>query len=212
MVAAHLNLRKASEQLHISEPSVSRQLKLLEDDLKLTLHAKVGRGIQLTKEGKLFLKDAQALLSQAEKLREKFSRISLEPKVGSLTVGGSYNPSATLLPSVLALFEKRHPVVDLTLRTHGKRAIERMIVNGEIDIAVMNSPPQSPELTTEPLRREKLVAFALPSHPLARRGSLAISDLADTRLVIRGERESGMSTTEEMLTLLRGFAGVKARK
>ena len=199
VVAKHLNTRAAAEELHIAQPSVSKQLRILENEFRVKFHVKVGRKIELTKEGRLFLKDAQALLSQAEKLRERFNCLSPADKAGSLTIGGSYNPSATFLPSALAVFEKSHPVVQLSIKTDTKRAIERMVVNGEVDIAAVNNPPQSPDLVMEPFRRERLLAFAPPNHSLARRGSLTISDIARIPLVIRGEREGGLTATEEIL-------------
>jgi DNA-binding transcriptional LysR family regulator len=74
-----------------------------------------------------------------------------------------------------------------------------MVLNGEVDIAAVSNPPQSPDLVTEPFRQEKLLAFSSPNHPLAKRGSLAISDLARIPLVIRGESEGDMTATEEIL-------------
>ncbi|MCZ6625513.1 MAG: hypothetical protein O7B35_15000 [Deltaproteobacteria bacterium] len=74
-----------------------------------------GRGIGLTREERDFLRNSKAILSQAEKQEEKLNSNQRERKVGSLTVGESHGPSASLLPSLLARFQKNHPQTDLTL-------------------------------------------------------------------------------------------------
>ena len=199
IVARHLNTRAAAEELHIAQPSVSKQVATLEKEFGVKFHIKVGRRIELTKEGQLFLKDAQALLCRSENLTNKFSGISVVQKTAPLRVGGSYSPCATFLPLVLAGFKESHPLVHLVLKTDSKRALERMVLNGAVEIAVVNNPPQSPGLAAEFLGREKLLAFAPPNHPLARRGSLTISDLTRTPLVIRGDKDAGMTATEEIL-------------
>ena len=199
VVARHLNVTAAADELRIAQPSVSKQVMVLEKEFGTQFHIKVGHKIELTKVGRLFLQDALALLSQAEKLREKFDCRSAAAKAATLTVGGSYNPSTTLLPSAIARFKKQHPLVQLALKTDTKRAIELMVLNGEVEIAAVNNPPQSPDLVMELLRREKLVAFVPRHHRLAKNRSLAIADLARIPLVIRGEKDGGMTATEEIL-------------
>ena len=199
VVARHLNTRAAAEELHIAQPSVSKQVAALEKGFGVKFHIKVGRRIELTKEGQLFLKAAQALLFQAENLTNEFSGASVMRKTAPLRIGGGYSPSATFLPSVLAGFKESHPLVHLVLRTDSKRELERMVLNGAVEIAVVNNPPQSPDLAVEFFGREKLLAFVPPNHPLARRGSLTISDLSRAPLVIRGEKDGGMTATEEIL-------------
>ncbi|MBI4528022.1 MAG: LysR family transcriptional regulator [Deltaproteobacteria bacterium] len=211
VVAKHLNFRAAAEELHISQPSVFKQVSALEEEFGIEFHSKVGRSIELTKEGRLFLKDAETILVLSEGLKKKFSG-GTYPSGGTsgLIVGGSYNPSTTLLPSVLAFFERTHPQVELTLRTDTKRAVERLLLDGEVDVAVVNNPPRSPDLIMEPVRRQKLVAFAPADRPLARKKELTVSDLATTPLVIRGERAGGMSATEEILQEIENH-GVKPK-
>ncbi|MBI4523530.1 MAG: LysR family transcriptional regulator [Deltaproteobacteria bacterium] len=198
VVAKHLNLRAAAEELRISQPSVFKQVGALEREFGIKFHSKGRRGIALTGEGRVFLQDAETILSLTDGIRKKFRRANMSG-AGSLTVGGSHNPSANLLPSTLALFEKAQPQVDLTLRTDAKRIVERWVLDGEVEIAVVNNPAKSPDLVMEPLQREPLVAFAPVDHPLAGRNRLTVFDLAHTPLVIRGERGAGLSATEEII-------------
>src|SRR5262245_48507692 len=98
--AKHLNLTKASEEIRMSQPSISKQLKNLEEEFKVTLYRRVRNGIELTEEGKKFLSSAELLLMQLAMMNRRWSANS---KTETLTVGGSHGPSAVLLPSLLVL-------------------------------------------------------------------------------------------------------------
>jgi DNA-binding transcriptional LysR family regulator len=101
----------------------------------------------------------------------------------------------SLLPSLLADFQRTHPNLQLTLHSGTKAAVERMVLNSEVDIAVINNAPSSPSLTIEPFRREALVAFVSKTHPLARKRHLRIEDLERVPLVIR--KSNGVRGTAE---------------
>lgn len=105
VAARRLSLTAAAEELRIAQPSVSQQLRLLEEEFGKKFHRKIGRSIELTEQGWLFLKDAEKVLAQVEKLREKFTNTG-KSAPGALTVGGTYGPAAILLPSALAIFKK----------------------------------------------------------------------------------------------------------
>lgn len=184
-VAKHLNVTKASEELHISQPSVSQQLKLLQEEYGAKLHEKTSRGIQLTDEGRAFLKDVERILLQVDRLKEKFGSSPARQRAKSFTVGGSFGPSASLLPSLLAVFKETHPQVELTLQTDTSHAVERLVLNAEVEIAVITNPSHSPSLIYEPCRQVKLVTFASPQHPLAKQAELTLTELAQAPLVIK---------------------------
>lgn len=76
-VARHLNETKASHELHVSQSSISQQLKLLEEECGVKLFKKIGRGVKLTEDGRLFLTDIEPVLPQLRKLQEKYDGIRL---------------------------------------------------------------------------------------------------------------------------------------
>jgi DNA-binding transcriptional LysR family regulator len=184
-VEKHSNLTRVSEVLHISQPSITRSLKMLEEELQVKLYDWKGRGVQLTEVGKRFSVDANLILTQFENLKNKFSKATVAFKDQSLVVGGSHGPSAGLLPSVLATFNQQHPGVRLTIRTDRKRVLEKLILKGQIDLAVVTRPPLSPEIMGETYRKEKFVLFAPTEHPLTRGKNLTAADLAQVPLIIR---------------------------
>lgn len=196
--AKHHNATRASEELHISQPAVTKQLKLLEKNYHTTLFVRAGRGMQLTERGRVFLRDVKPMLKRYKTLREKFSAARSESALQTLTVGGSYSPSAYLLPSLLALFKKSHPHVQLDLRTNNRVTIERMVLNSEVDIAVINNAASNHLLTTESYRQESLVAFVSKNHPLAKKREATWQDFERAPLIIRNPL-GGRGTAEQII-------------
>lgn len=203
LAANQLNLGVAAKELRIAQPSVSEQLRLLEEELGTQLHRKIGRGIELTEAGRLFLKEARAILTRIERIKAKLGHAGTAAKATeSLTVGASYSPSTSLLPSLLARLRKTHPQVQLDLRTDNRLAIEGMILRGEVELAVINNPPLNRNLTMELLRSEPLVAFVSPHHPLAKRKHLDWEDLTRVGFIIRKVLR-GRATIQDYIQHLR---------
>jgi len=201
-VATWLNVRRASEELRIAQPAISRHLRHLQEELHQKLHRKVGTGIALTAAGELFLREAKAIVSRAQNLKELFATTGKLQPVTPLNIGGGYSPSAVLLPSVLARFREAHRDVQLNLRTNNRTGIEQLIVNGQVDVAVLHNPPPNRFLAMEPYRDEFLVAFVACGHPLARRKRLAMQDLREIGFIIR-KPAAGIRTGKEYLEVLR---------
>ncbi len=201
-VARHLNVTRASAELRVSQPSLSKHLKQLQEAYKVKLYyRKDSGGIELTDEGRDLLKHVNVILSELEKLKARFKPGVLSDRAGSLRVGGSYSPSAILLPSIMVLFKKNRPGMATTLRTHSRIVIERLILRNEIDLAVISRPSRSPSIVSEPYRGERLVAFASPTHPLATKRSVTLEELALIPLIIAGGRR-GTSIAEQLLRQL----------
>ena len=201
IVATRLNVREASEKLRIAQPAISHQLRLLQEELHQQLYRKVSTGIALTSAGEILLREATLILNHVNVLPDKLGKASRAQTGASLTVGGSYSPSAVLLPSVLARFKKRHPEVELHLRTDSRIAIERMIAKGDVELAVLHNPPSHRLLTMELYRDEPMVAFAAPGHLLAEKKSLQVKDFRDVGFIIR-KPEGGKSGGTQYLQLL----------
>jgi DNA-binding transcriptional LysR family regulator len=103
-----------------------------------------------------------------------------------------------LLPSLLALFKSTHPHVQFNLRTANRHVIEGLILNSEVDIALINNPPSNPAIVVEPYRPEPLVAFVSPNHPLASNRELTLEEFERVPLIIRKAWRAG-GTTEQLL-------------
>ena len=185
-VARHRNVTRASEELRLSQPGVSQQLKLLEQSFGVKLLKRNGRGVDLTDTGFIFLNKITPILSQVEDLNRTFGATVLTPKVESLAVGGTYGAAATLLPSILAVFKKTHPLIELALRTGTRRTVEHLLLASEIEVAVVAGNLRSDRLVTEPYGRYRLVAIVTKNHPLAKRRKISTLELAGLPLVMGG--------------------------
>ncbi|MGE5820798.1 MAG: LysR family transcriptional regulator [Deltaproteobacteria bacterium] len=201
-VAKHRNVTRASKELHISQPAVTKHLRLLEDSYNAKFYTRGGEGIELTQIGREFLRDVRTFLRHHERLQQKVRESISRSKTVSLTVGGSSSPSASLLPSLFAGFKKTHPHVQLNLRTGTKPTIERMVLNSEVDIAIINNASSNQSLTIEPYREEPLVVFASKRHPLAKKRRLAWQDFERVPLLIK-KSTGTKGTTERFLQSLK---------
>jgi len=196
------NITRASQELHVSQPAVSKQLKLLEEEYQTRLFLRVGRGVELTDAGRAFLRNANALLAPLEDLKQNLSEPRPGTKANYLAIGGSHGSSALFLPKLLFAFRKTHPHVAVTLRTNQTRVLEQLILSSQLELAVVSRRPRSPNIAAEPCREEKFVAFCRPNHPLGKKRLVALPEVLQSPLVIRGGGKRNRGTTETLLNEL----------
>lgn len=194
VVSQHRNITKASKALRISQPSVFKQVKSLEESYKTKLYKKVGRGIELTEQGQLFQREVEEILRRVDRLEKNFGRHSPEPSAGRLLIGASHGPSASLIPSLLASFKKTHPLVQVALRTKDSLGIERLLTESDgVEIGVVTNLSQmadSARLHIEPCRAEEIVFFVSTRHALVRRRRVALAELAHLPLIVKQRSQS----------------------
>src|SRR5437773_1835864 len=201
-VAKHGNITKAAQALRISQPSLSKHLKMLEEDYKVRLLSRNGKGVQLTEDGVEFLTRVDPILAQLKDIEARYLNGSKEPQTSPLRVGGTHVLSSTILPSLVAVFTKDHRKVEVVLRTNTTSALERLILRGDLEIALTSILPRLPELEAESFVPLKIVAFAAKTHPIARKKELNLADLQTIPLIIRDD-EDKRGTTEAMLLKIR---------
>jgi DNA-binding transcriptional LysR family regulator len=186
-VAKHRNITRAAQELHITQPAISKQLRLLQDDYRVTLYyKKKAGGIEFTDEGRLFLAHAHRIVREHEALKMRFNRPP--PRVGRkpFAVGGTYALAAELLPRLLSKFNKTHPLVNTALRTGSSVIIHDEVLRGDIEVGLVARGHRSKRLEVQPYSTHPLVAFVNKTHPYARKGELTPEELARAPLVVRG--------------------------
>ena len=184
-VSKHLNMTKAAESLNISQPSVFKQLKSLEDFCGVRLYRKVGREIELTREGRLVQADVRQILLRIQRLGKRFKRAPLGSNGGSLEVGGSHTSSASLIPSLLARFKESHPRTQITFRTKSSWEIEQLVLQSQVEIGIITNPSNSGLLRLLRCREENIVLVVSAKHPLAKKSELNMAEVAQGPLIIR---------------------------
>src|SRR5918994_5196055 len=181
-VGTLLNITKASELLHVSQPSVSQQLKLLEEEFGTRFFARLSQGVELTYEGKQFLDAIRPILTQAEFVEKTFKK---NPNQGMLLkIGGSNNVSVGVLPQLLMTFKQSHSLVQFILETNDSSVIERRVLNSEVEIGLITNPSYRSEIVYEAYEEMQVVAFCLPINPVAGK-TLSLKELAQLPLVVR---------------------------
>lgn len=173
-VAEELHFHRAAERLHIAQPSLSHQIRVLERQLGVSLLTRTSRRVELTPAGRIFLKDGRDLLDRAHRVLVNTRRTTTE----QLNIGFYGSAALTLLPTTLKAFQLQHPMTKTTVRELLFGDLQDL-TRGHVDIALTRLRPEfaSRDLRVEVLAREPRVLALAASHPLADRESLAFADL-----------------------------------
>jgi LysR family transcriptional regulator, low CO2-responsive transcriptional regulator len=183
-VARHMNITKASQALRLSQPSVSQQLKLLEQEFGTQFLVRLNHGVELTAQGREFIDAVKPVLSQAANVENAFRTQPSTNKTTTLIIGGSHNVSVNVLPKLLMSFKKNHPSVQFILETNESHVIETRLLNSELEIALITNPSHRTEIVCEPYEEMELVAFCLPSNPFVGK-KLTLKQLLECPLVLK---------------------------
>jgi DNA-binding transcriptional LysR family regulator len=175
----------AADVVGVAQPTLSRQLKALEDDLGAPL---VNRGkiISLTPAGEAVLPLARRMLADMDTARTTVAEL-VGLRTGRVRVGATPSMCIGLLADVLRQFHERHPEIHLELAENGSQSLVRALVRGALDVALVIVPPSGidPSLHTLPLLRERLsVASPRSGRPPSSRGSMTVTELARRSLVM----------------------------
>lgn len=210
-VARRRSFTRASEELHLSQPAVSRQVEALEASLGMSLFSRQGRRVALTEPGRRLLDYAERILglvAQAERALAELRSLA----TGSLTIAASTTPGNYLLPAVLAAFQERHPGVEARLAVHPSADVERLTLAGQADLGVAATPLRSPGLHAFPYREDELLLIAPAGHPLAACREVGPAELAAALerdcLLLREPASATRRATEEHLRAL----GIRPRR
>lgn len=177
-VADNLNFGRAAQELHIGQPVLSRQIRALEQELKVRLFVRDKQATQLTPAGEALLEDARALLAAAGAARRRVQDIAAGERV--FTVG--FMPGLIVTAAVRE-FSLRHPDVTVeVLRTDWINQTD-VIHDGTVDVGYLRLPVDQRGLSMEPLLSETRVAVIPAGHRLAGKDTVTIADLAGEHLL-----------------------------
>jgi DNA-binding transcriptional LysR family regulator len=183
LVATHLNITKAAKEVRISQPSISKQIRLLEEEYHTKFHTKVPEGVRLTDQGLLFWRAIQPILQQLEDVRKTFTG---RPHINkTLLLGATQSPSVSLIPRALKLFQQTHPEIQSVVRTGDSRVLEQVLLRHEVDLAVITHPSHHPRTVVEHLSSAEIAAVVSATHPLAKKRKISPEDVANARFVFR---------------------------
>ncbi|MGA8012920.1 MAG: LysR substrate-binding domain-containing protein [Candidatus Acidiferrales bacterium] len=181
-VAENLSFSKAARQLHITVPPLSRQIHQLEEEFDAPLFVRDRKHVTLSDAGRLFLREAKALVTQAARMADSL-RMAKCGSAGLVRIG--VGPAlGERVGRALIEHAKQYPAVDVQCLDILSHAQYRSLLDGDIDVAFLRPCLDSPELNSEFLFEEKLVVYIGKANPLAKRKSLRVKDLADQTLLL----------------------------
>jgi LysR family transcriptional regulator, hydrogen peroxide-inducible genes activator len=176
-VARSGNFTRAAEAEYVSQPSLSQQIRKLEDELGARLFDRFPRSAKLTQFGHTFLPKAQAILRQTGEAKTEIRELAgLE--TGEVTLGTIPTIGPYLLPSILRRISRRHRGISVRVVEEVTQEILERLHNGRIDIAVLAMPVGGHELVCQELLREKMYAALSSDHPLAHRKTIDLGDIS----------------------------------
>ena len=183
VVAEEASFTRAASRVHVAQPGLSAQVRRLESELGQQLLDRSGRSVRLTEVGSAVLPFARAALDAVANARLAVDELAGLVR-GQVTVGMVSGCALPILAELLAGFHDRYPGVAITLTEDNSDRLVERLRDGRLDLALIGWAGQTPpDIDTEVIVDEELVAVAGPGHPLADAGPLAVSRLRDVPLV-----------------------------
>lgn len=190
------SVSRAAEELNLTQPAVSLQIRLLEEAVGAALLQRVGRGVQLTAAGEIVGRYAREILHLWSEAADEVT--ALTGVLGGTLRIGAITTAEYLIPPLLVKFTETRPQVKTYFKVGNREDIVRMLAAHEIDLAVMGSPPKELRTHAVEFAKHPMVFVAAPGHPLMRRKRVALKDIEAAHLLVR-ERGAGTRTTVENL-------------
>jgi len=200
-VAQERNFTRAAERLHIAQPALSRQVKLLERELGVELLHRTTHEFELTDAGEFLLDRGPALLSAADELWRSVRTYGTGDR-GAVVVGYGASASYETGPRLLQRVAERHPGINITTSVRSTGEIVTGVSDGSIDLGLVRCPPRSAGFETRPIRLERQVLLLRRDHRLASSPALTVTDLADETLLLH-PREANPGHYDAVLELCR---------
>ncbi|MCI0869130.1 MAG: LysR family transcriptional regulator [Chloroflexi bacterium] len=190
---------KAADDLSISQPAVSIQVRELEATLGAPLIHRLRRGLQLTDTGEAVFGYTQRIFALSEEMRSAVQDIQ-GLKAGRLTIGSSSTPGEYILPWAIGKFRKRYPGVEVSLAISNTQSIVERIINHELDLGMAGATVSLPGLASFTYVEDEIVIIASPEHPIAMAGNVSMEDLIGQEFILREEGSATRHTAEEYLS------------
>lgn len=197
-IARHLSFTRAAEELHLTQPTVSMQIKKLSDDVGLPLYEQIGKRIHLTDAGRELYAASRDVLTRLEQLEMAFSEMK-GVKKGRLRLA-VVTTAKYFAPQLLGLFSQQYPGVEVALKVvNREEALDRLQQNVD-DLYILGQPPEELDVESAAFLENPLVVLASRHHPLARQKTISLKRLAEEPFLVR---EPGSGTRQAFERLMK---------
>ncbi|BBP44393.1 LysR family transcriptional regulator [Thiosulfativibrio zosterae] len=196
-VARLKNITKAAEELHLSQPAVSIQLKRIEENNEVKLIEVVGKKLFLTRSGEHMYKSCQKILDELKELKlnisEEQGEVSGELNIAVVT------PVKYFIAYILKHFLTRHPLVIPQITVLNRSNILAEFKNNAFDLAIIGRAPEEFKVESFPFCKNELVIAAPPKHPLSKKHNVTLEEIANERIIFRESGSGNRIAFEEVL-------------
>ena len=176
-VAEELSFTRAAERLHTVQPSLSQQIRRLEEIVGVRLFDREKHHLHLTEAGRIFLQESRAILNSADRAIQ-LARQAARAEAGYVTIGFIPGVEGKIFPRILPIMGVKYPDIELSLRSLTSPQQLDALHNREINIGFMRGPIDDTEIASETALCEKLVVVLPSNHPLARLKRVPVASLA----------------------------------
>jgi DNA-binding transcriptional LysR family regulator len=188
-VARRLSFSRAADELNLSQPAVSTQIKHLEEHAGVPLFEQLGKRIFLTPAGHEMVHHTRAIIERFRAVEEALARLKgvegSSLNIGVISAGGYF------FPRLLAGFDQKNPGIKLELAVENRDQLLNQLDENRIDLAVMVGAPADSRIVSEPFAPHPYLVVASPSHPLVGKRQIPVGELARERFIVR---EKGSDT------------------
>lgn len=198
-VAETLNFNRAAELCHVSQPSLSKQIQKVEDEIGAMIFERTNRKVRLTPSGEQIVLRARVVLREADAIRQ-IAREASDPLSGEFRLGIIPTVAPYLLPRLMPLFRRQLPRLNIFLHEGHTGTIVQQLLRGELDAVLLALPLSHDELREEELYNEPFLLAVPAKHALAERKRVSIRELAKETLLLL---EDGHCLREQALQVCR---------
>ena len=174
-VAKNLSYTKAAQELHLTQPAVSMQIRQLEQQAGLALTEQFGKQVHLTEAGEEVHRYARSILNQVNEMDDVLDR--LKGFSGGRLRIAAISSANYFAPKLLGTFQQRFPDVSVSMDVTNQKAVLALVLDNEVDMAIMGQPPKDSQVTAIPFMDNPLVIVAAPEHRLAKRKRIQLKEL-----------------------------------
>lgn len=183
----------AAEKLYRTQPAISTQVRMLEEELGERLFDRIGKKVCLTQAGEILLGYAERLLRLHDEAKLAVTELNATPK-GKLLIGANESTCIYVLPKIFTRFKEKYPEVQISIYRNFSRKVLPKILDNQLDFGIVTLPVTDRNLNVIPIAEDELALIACPSHPLASRAAVTLNEMVSYPIIFHK-----IGTTRERL-------------
>lgn len=182
-IAKHMNFTKAAEALHLTQPTLSKMVKNIEEELGATLFDRSGKYVQLTDSGQAAVQQIGVIVQAVQDLHLVLDDVATLKK-GTITIGLPPVVGSVFFARVIAKFQNIHPSIHFQIVEEGAKHVENLVHNRKLDLGVVVGPVDTSAFETLPFIYQKLALIIHREHPLAKQSSVSLLQLRSEPFIL----------------------------